>query len=102
MIRRPPRSTLFPYTPLFRSPGVVTVPLPTKTVHAPVPTVAVLPAIVAEGAQTDRSEPPSPTHGESSLLTTTKSFVEGHVPLLIVHTKLFAPTLSPVTPDAGS
>src|SRR5438552_11546331 len=24
MIRRPPRSTLFPYTTLFRSPGVVT------------------------------------------------------------------------------
>src|SRR5256885_11648486 len=30
MIRRPPRSTLFPYTTLFRSPA-------TRTVHAPPP-----------------------------------------------------------------
>src|SRR3712207_7037822 len=28
MIRRPPGSTLFPYTPLFRSPGVEEVPDP--------------------------------------------------------------------------
>src|SRR3712207_7028715 len=28
MIRRPPRSTLFPYTTLFRSPSVWTVPAP--------------------------------------------------------------------------
>src|SRR3712207_8002004 len=28
MIRRPPRSTLFPYTTLFRSPGGVEIPLP--------------------------------------------------------------------------
>src|SRR3712207_7611729 len=27
MIRRPPRSTLFPYTTLFRSPAIVPVPL---------------------------------------------------------------------------
>src|ERR1022692_5279276 len=27
MIRRPPRSTLFPYTTLFRSPGGVTAPI---------------------------------------------------------------------------
>src|SRR3712207_8773090 len=28
MIRRPPRSTLFPYTTLFRSPGLALLPLP--------------------------------------------------------------------------
>src|SRR5260370_21058634 len=33
MIRRPPRSTLFPYTTLFRSIGVVHAPLPQLTQH---------------------------------------------------------------------
>jgi hypothetical protein len=32
----------------------------------------------------------------------TVSFVDGHVPLLIVQTKLFTPTLRFVTPEAGS
>src|SRR5688572_31974394 len=31
MLRRPPRSTLFPYTTLFRSPAELTLPLPTDT-----------------------------------------------------------------------
>src|SRR2546427_5297987 len=35
MIRRPPRSTLFPYTTLFRS--VTVVPAETVTTHVPVP-----------------------------------------------------------------
>src|SRR5258708_22875177 len=41
MIRRPPRSTLFPYTTLFRSPPVspVTVALPAPTVDRPVSAV---------------------------------------------------------------
>src|SRR5215208_7300555 len=34
MIRRPPRSTLFPYTTLFRSPGALT--QPSSTSHASV------------------------------------------------------------------
>src|SRR2546430_12281654 len=32
MIRRPPRSTLFPYTTLFRSTSVITVPVPVASV----------------------------------------------------------------------
>ncbi len=32
----------------------------------------------------------------------TVSFEAGHTPLEIVHTKEFAPTESPVTPDVGS
>src|SRR3989449_9030110 len=34
MIRRPPRSTLFPYTTLFRSPAVEVVVHPQSVVHA--------------------------------------------------------------------
>src|SRR5258708_9564030 len=33
MIRRPPRSTLFPYTTLFRSPALITVQPPISTVR---------------------------------------------------------------------
>src|SRR5258708_29717293 len=35
MIRRPPRSTLFPYTTLFRSPGHPVLPLPVAHGHDP-------------------------------------------------------------------
>src|SRR3989442_2989103 len=41
MIRQPPRSTLFPYTPLFRSQNALIVPgavhIPWRTDHEPVP-----------------------------------------------------------------
>src|SRR5256885_13127932 len=41
MIRRPPRSTLFPYTTLFRSPRTwQTSPVRTATPGAPVPTAS--------------------------------------------------------------
>src|SRR2546427_7825814 len=40
MIRRPPRSTLFPYTTLFRSPGPCSVPM----LPASVPMTTVMPA----------------------------------------------------------
>ena len=36
-----------------------------------------------------------------SLVIVTLSFEDGHVPLLIVQTKLFTPRESPVTPDVG-
>ena len=41
-----------PVTPDVGSPGVVTVPLPAITVHAPVPTAGALPAKVAIVEQT--------------------------------------------------
>ena len=40
--------------------------------------------------------------GGVSLVIVTVSFDSGHVPLLIVHTNVFAPTDNPVTPDVGS
>src|SRR5258707_8980420 len=46
-----------PVTPEVRSAGVVTSDVPAKTVHAPVPTVGVLPARVAVVEQTVWSEP---------------------------------------------
>src|SRR3989449_9684776 len=52
MIRRPPRSTLFPYTTLFRSPrrSAHTAPLQTRRTHAP-------PAVGSTAGRTD--VPPS-------------------------------------------
>src|SRR6202522_2753903 len=38
MIRRPPRSTLFPYTTLFRSDGIVTSPFPSADILPNTPT----------------------------------------------------------------
>ena len=46
-----------PVTPEVGELGVVTVELPAITVHAPVPTVGVLPANIAVVAQTDWSDP---------------------------------------------
>ena len=39
---------------------------------------------------------------DSSRVIVTVSFVDRHVPLLIVQTNVFAPTDNPVTPDVGS
>src|SRR3712207_8395466 len=49
MIRRPPRSTLFPYTTLFRSDQGVLLALPPQVVRAPTPTddPLSLPALLA-------------------------------------------------------
>jgi predicted RNA methylase len=89
-------------TPDVGSSGVVTVAPPARTVHAPDPTEAVLPARVAVAEQTVWSGPAFATVGDSSRMTATVSFVAGHTPLVIVQTKLFNPTLRFVTPDAGS
>lgn len=39
--------------------------------------------------------------GGWSLIIVTVSLDEGQVPLLMVHTKVFPPTVRPVTPDEG-
>ena len=94
--------TVSPVTPDVGSLGVVTVALPAITVHAPVPTVGVLPARVAVGPQIVWSGPAFAVVGDSSLKIVTVSFDAGQTPLLIVQTNVFAPTVSPVTPDVGS
>ena len=91
-----------PVTPDVGEPGVVTDALPAITVHNPVPTVGVLPARVAVGPQTVWSDPAFAVVGDSSLKIVTVSFDAGQTPLLIVQTNVFAPTVSPVTPDVGS
>ena len=40
--------------------------------------------------------------GDGSRVIVTVSLDGGQTPLLIVHTNVFAPTLSPVTPEVGS
>ena len=39
--------------------------------------------------------------GEAFRVTVTVSFDDGHAPLLIVQTNVFAPTDNPVTPEVG-
>jgi hypothetical protein len=93
--------TVNPVTPDVGEPGVVTVALPAMTVHAPVPTVAVLPANVAVELHTPKSAPAFAVVGDSSLEMLTVSFVVAQTPLLIIHSNEFDPMLNPVTPDAG-
>ena len=93
--------TLNPVTGEVGLPGVVTKAPPAMTVHTPVPLVGVLAANVAEAAHTPKSAPASAVVGAWSRVIITVSFDDGHEPLLIVHTNVFAPTLRPVTPDAG-
>lgn len=93
--------TLRLVTPDVGLPGVVTEALPAITVHVPVPTVGVLPASVAAVAHTVWSGPAFEVVGDASLVIVTVSADDGHVALLIVHTKEFGPTESPVTPEAG-
>src|SRR5438093_10839690 len=56
MIRRPPRSTLFPYTTLFRSASVPPANAPTNAAPAPRPTQAAVRPVVAEDDTAFRSE----------------------------------------------
>ena len=93
--------TLKPVTPDDGLPGVVTEAPPAITVHTPVPSVGVLPARLAVAAQTPKSAPAFAVVGDWSRVIMTVSLDDGQVPLLIVHTKIFTPTLMPVTPDAG-
>jgi hypothetical protein len=93
--------TLNPVTPEAGLPGAVTEAPPAMTVHTPVPFVGVLPAKVAEAAHTPKSAPASAVVGDWSRVIMTVSLDDGQVPLLIVQTNVFAPTLNPVTPDAG-
>src|SRR5690606_41624615 len=46
VLRRPPRSTLFPYTTLFRSHDVIRVPLPVALVAILVPALAMVPVVL--------------------------------------------------------
>jgi len=90
-----------PVTPDVGLPGVVTDAPPAMTVHAPEPTTGVLPARVVVAVHTPKSAPAFAVVGDASLVTVTVSREEGHEPLLIVQTKVFAPTLNPVTPEVA-
>ncbi|HEY6190913.1 MAG TPA: hypothetical protein VI215_01155 [Bacteroidota bacterium] len=91
-----------PVTPEVGSAGVVTLPVPASTVHAPVPTEGVLPARVAVVEQTVSSGPALAVVGGASLVMTTVSLDAGQLALLTVQTKVLTPTERAVTPDVGS
>jgi archaellin len=91
-----------PVTPEVGSPGVVTFALPVITVHTPVPTDAALPARVVVVEQTVSSGPAFALVGDASRVIVTLSLEAGQLALLIVQTKVFAPTERPVTPEVGS
>src|ERR1051325_3976428 len=91
-----------PVTPGVGSPAVGTFALPVTTVHTPVPTDAALPARVVVVEQTVSSGPAFALVGDASRVIVTLSLEAGQLALLIVQTKVFAPTERPVTPDVGS
>src|SRR5256885_9776741 len=72
MIRRPPRSTLFPYTTLFRSPAAVTPPSPSGT-----PTIERL-ARLAARSEEHTSELQSPCNLVCRLLLEKKKISRHH------------------------
>ncbi len=90
-----------PVTPDAGFPGAVTEALPAMTVHVPVPAVGALPASVPVVPHTVWSGPAFAVVGASSLLIVMLSLEEGQTPLLIVQTRVFAPSESPVTPEVG-
>ena len=93
--------TLNPVTPDDGDDGVVTVAPPVTTVHVPVPTTGVFPARVAEVKQTVWSIPAFDTVGGVSRKMVMSSVEGVHTPLEMVHRKIFAPKLNPVTPEEG-
>lgn len=81
--------------------GFVIVPIPETKVHVPVPTEGIFAAIIAPEEQTDWDGPAFETVGLSSRFIETVEDDEGQTPLLIVHCKIFTPTVSDVKPDVG-
>src|SRR5205823_3925995 len=88
-------------TPEVAEEGVVTVPLPEITVHAPAPTVGVFPANVAVVEHIDWSAPAFDVVGDASRVMVVVSLDAGQLPLMIVQTNEFAPADNAVTPDVG-
>src|SRR3712207_7028620 len=101
MIRRPPRSTLFPYTTLFRSPAVVAVPdrhaLEVAAAHGVaaqvvVDAVAAQDALFAQRSEEHTSELQSRQYLVCRLLLEKKTaptvsiYCESSYPMLMAHT----------------
>ena len=70
-------------------------------VHTPVPVEGILPFNVAEEEQMVWSAPAAAMVGLASTLMVTSSNEGGHVPLLIVQRKTFAPTDKPLIVEVG-
>src|SRR5438876_5510365 len=92
MIRRPPRSTLFPYTTLFRSVGYV----------APAPKSYVVPRMTHPPCSRTRSEEhtselQSPVHLVCRLLLEKKKKTTLPIPQNINNPKAISPKLTPTT-----
>src|SRR3712207_7030972 len=68
MIRRPPRSTLFPYTTLFRSPGTSTGSAPSRPSTSSAPTSEGRPRDDDDDAARVASAPPRPGDRKSTRL----------------------------------
>jgi hypothetical protein len=76
---------------------LVTEPVPVPTDQTPVPVVGVFADSIAEEAHKVCEVPAFEMVGGISRVIVTVLVDEGHVPFEIVHTKLFAPSLKPVT-----
>jgi hypothetical protein len=84
------------------SEGVVTVPLPDNTDHAPVPTAGVLAESVVEETHMALSLPASAMVGMSLLVMITSSVDGVHDPVVMLHLKVSVPMPIPVTVELGS
>src|SRR3712207_8600434 len=72
MIRRPPRSTLFPYTTLFRS------PTPTPTTSTESPPLGEAPTTSSSTTETPSTRPWVPEGNSSTTITTSALRSEEH------------------------
>jgi hypothetical protein len=91
-----------PVTPEVGEDGVVIVAVPLTTLHAPVPTVAVLPASVNELVLHFTWSAPALAVVGDALLVRITSSVDMQAPFVIVHLKVgLVPAGTPVTPEVG-
>lgn len=90
-------------TVVFSKVVFVIVPCPVTNAQAPLPIVGELAAIVTFTLliQIVWSAPALAVLGNGSTVIFTWSDDDGHVPLVIVHWKIFTPTVKPVTADVG-
>ena len=90
---------LKPLTPGVADVVDVKVPVPAVIVQSPDPTIGIFPFKTEAVEQIVESNPAFATVGVGSIVMSTASLDAGHVPFEIVQTKVFTPTLSPVTPE---
>jgi hypothetical protein len=81
--------------------GIIIDPLPNITDQVPVPTIGMFPFSEDDDEQRVESFPAFGAVIKGLVVITTVSDDGGQLPFEIVHTKVFTPTLIPITSDEG-